>query len=573
MWVTLLGLIVTVFADGSLPSTVEFAKQHNESRLGSAAPMHGARPNHSELARHRHSIRSHPRSMLSALTGDARIYHKDKKAITARSSVVTGKCDECKGAVDYLSLVQASPTGAKSILTLFLLLAWIFMLLWLLNTTAQDYFVPPLKYWARTLHLTPQFAGATLVALGNGAPDLSYMLSITDDLDLLVGGLLGSAMCVVCFGGFLVIITCYFADADHDSKGTKKQPDKLDVRKYSDSLVAFTFNIAYIACVFKDGHVTLIEASIMPLLYLLYIIVLVMRSDGAPYEVEDLGPKRTRQSLDVPPLAGLARPTDAGVSKHVRWILVMPSYAIRWCLIPPADEYWDTWRRIAACSSLPTLAVACIMTDYCGMQDIGPKKQVAVFGTTCALGLLAYVNSSDGPEVPWFYPGITFISKVSSIIVISAIAQELIASLETLGFIQDVPRVFLGTIIIAWGNSIGDMVTLVAMVRSGQERMALTSIFAGPCFNIMVGAGISLALAASRNGGTVELWGISSRCRALVITSIGFLFAVCLVMMFFFKLSDSNQGPRLLPWSVTLLVCYMTFLGSLVVVQSSHTLV
>ncbi len=45
----------------------------------------------------------------------------------------------------------------------------------------------------------------------------------------------------------------------------------------------------------------------------------------------------------------------------------------------------------------------------------------------------------------------------------------------------------LGLTVLAWGNSIGDFSTNMAMARKGLANMALTACYAGPVFNLLVG--------------------------------------------------------------------------------------
>lgn len=44
----------------------------------------------------------------------------------------------------------------------------------------------------------------------------------------------------------------------------------------------------------------------------------------------------------------------------------------------------------------------------------------------------------------------------------------------------------LGLTVLAWGNSIGDFSTNMAMARKGLANMALTACYAGPVFNLLV---------------------------------------------------------------------------------------
>lgn len=44
----------------------------------------------------------------------------------------------------------------------------------------------------------------------------------------------------------------------------------------------------------------------------------------------------------------------------------------------------------------------------------------------------------------------------------------------------------LGLTVLAWGNSVGDMSTNMAMARKGLANMAMTACYAGPVFNLLV---------------------------------------------------------------------------------------
>jgi solute carrier family 24 (sodium/potassium/calcium exchanger), member 6 len=86
------------------------------------------------------------------------------------------------------------------ILSPFMLL-WLVLLFRLLGSTAEDYFSPALEMFSVKLGLPPRFAGVTLLALGNGAADVSATISsITSDpvagYKMSLGALTGAAMVI-----------------------------------------------------------------------------------------------------------------------------------------------------------------------------------------------------------------------------------------------------------------------------------------------------------------------------------------------------------------------------------------
>ena len=68
-------------------------------------------------------------------------------------------------------------------MVILLLAVWLVVLLMLLASTAEDFFVPPLERIARRLQLSPEVAGVTLLAFGNGAPDGRASALVKDSQD------------------------------------------------------------------------------------------------------------------------------------------------------------------------------------------------------------------------------------------------------------------------------------------------------------------------------------------------------------------------------------------------------
>ena len=72
-------------------------------------------------------------------------------------------------------------------------------------------------------------------------------------------------------------------------------------------------------------------------------------------------------------------------------------------------------------------------------------------------------------------------------------ANELVAALETLGEVLGVSDTILGATVLAWGNSVGDLVADVSVARKGYPEMAIAGAYAGPMFNMLVGLGLAMS--------------------------------------------------------------------------------
>eukprot|EP00980_Cylindrotheca_fusiformis_P004391 scaffold925_cov129-Cylindrotheca_fusiformis.AAC.44 len=82
-----------------------------------------------------------------------------------------------------------------------LVILWMVLLFRLLGSTAEDYFSPSLEMFSVKLGLPPRFAGVSLLALGNGAADVSATMSAImgdekNGYKLSLGALSGAAMLV-----------------------------------------------------------------------------------------------------------------------------------------------------------------------------------------------------------------------------------------------------------------------------------------------------------------------------------------------------------------------------------------
>jgi sodium/potassium/calcium exchanger 6 len=86
---------------------------------------------------------------------------------------------------------------------------------------------------------------------------------------------------------------------------------------------------------------------------------------------------------------------------------------------------------------------------------------------------------------------ISTISFVMSIFWIWLFAGIMIDLLKCLGLLTGLPTTLLGLTVLAWGNSIGDLMANTSIARKGYVEMALTGCYASPLFNILLGLGIS----------------------------------------------------------------------------------
>ena len=79
-------------------------------------------------------------------------------------------------------------------------------------------------------------------------------------------------------------------------------------------------------------------------------------------------------------------------------------------------------------------------------------------------------------------------------------ANECVAVLETFGLNLNISSSVLGMTVLAWGNSVGDLVADTALVRQGKSKMAVAGCFGSPLLSDLIGLGLALSSYTSANG-------------------------------------------------------------------------
>uniref|UniRef100_A0AAV1TM55 Sodium/calcium exchanger membrane region domain-containing protein n=1 Tax=Peronospora matthiolae TaxID=2874970 RepID=A0AAV1TM55_9STRA len=186
-------------------------------------------------------------------------------------------------------------------------------------------------------------------------------------------------------------------------------------------------------------------------------------------------------------------------------VLCIPQAALvllRDVTIPLFDN--ESWSCSKACLSPITVPLLVAATSGYTNIDISggrfsyrvPLWQVLVIVGSFVSGIVAlYTHRSHAPRSFKLSSLLLSLAFVACVCWIYAVANELMALLAAVGYITHISNSLLGLTVLAWGNSVGDLITDVSVARAGFSQMAIAGCFAGPVFNILLGLGLPMVLA------------------------------------------------------------------------------
>ena len=226
-----------------------------------------------------------------------------------------------------------------------------------------------------------------------------------------------------------------------------------------------------------------------------------------------------------------------------------------------SDQSWFV--RSAALSS-PFL-VAYFSGGVLSITPLGAS--IAVLAGVILAG--AAWKATKHPQVlnrVWVAAMIGMYGFVVSALWIGLIAEELVGIIHVFGVIAHIKPAVLGVTVLAWGNSLTDLLAniAIAMTAEGGVSMAMTACFAGPLFNILMGLGIGFAVYFRSTGLTEQVLNLD------LVPAIGALFALvnCLALT---SMAVWHRGrlPAVVGWlTIGWYGVYMCFVAGAVMIMT-----
>ncbi|GMK54472.1 hypothetical protein CspeluHIS016_0110580 [Cutaneotrichosporon spelunceum] len=163
--------------------------------------------------------------------------------------------------IPYWDMYEATPTALRPLCLLFFALILLFLFC-SISITASDFFCPNLASMAAYMGLSETTAGVTLLAFGNGSPDVfsTFVAMREGTFGLAAGELIGAATFITSIVVGSIAMVKPFQ--------VPRYPFIRDIAFFMVAVLMFMWTLA-------DGHLTLRESGAMIGLYALYVVVVI----------------------------------------------------------------------------------------------------------------------------------------------------------------------------------------------------------------------------------------------------------------------------------------------------------
>ncbi|KAI8547913.1 hypothetical protein RHMOL_Rhmol07G0232100 [Rhododendron molle] len=469
----------------------------------------------------------------------------------------------------HFCLLHQTPSLSVPSLSLIVLLQF-----YILVRTAQDHFSLTVTKISTHLNLTPSIGAVTLLALGNGAPDVFASVAAvrggsprTGFGAILSAGTFVSALVV----GFVAIHAAPFA---------------VDPAPFIRDVLFYLAAALFLFCVYLSGEIFLWQAVGFVGFYVFFVGIVFWMDLG----MGGGGRKRRGEIENVEVHKGVIIGQDCekngeelgkvegggkrgSLFRQVFWqiskVWEFPVSVLLKLTIPQTSP--SKWNRFYRSANIALCPLALLFSCNSFMPVNHPvifllpnahlPLWLVVLFACSSLALLHFILEKEPPKTEEIY--VVLVSFVMSVFWISTVAGELLNCLAALGALLKLPPALLGLTVLAWGNSVGDLVADVAVAKAGQPAMAMAGCFAGPMFNMLFGLGTALVIqTADIYPKAYELHFHVSIVMAFVFLLLSLMGSLLVVTWYRFRV------PRF--WGFCLVGLYITFIiVSLVIAKYS----
>ncbi|KAL6324279.1 hypothetical protein AAG906_006553 [Vitis piasezkii] len=365
------------------------------------------------------------------------------------------------GLLNYLSLHFCTFHQTHLISIPFLTLV-LLLLFYILVKTAQDRFSIVVTKLCAHLNLSPSMGAVTLLALGNGAPDVFASVAAvrgghprTGFGAILSAGTFVSAFVV----GFVAIYAAPFS---------------VDPSQFVRDVFFYLVAALFLFYVYLSAEIFLWQAIGFVGFYAFFVGFVFWMDLGIGGGKGEVEIEKGLVGSGVFEIGDVLKDVERGKAGF---------------------GFGDALGKISKAWELPVsllLKLTIPQTEPSEWNRFYQSANIALCPLALLYSFLHFIIEKEPPETERM--PVVLVAFIMSVFWISTVAGELLNCLAALGSLLELPPSLLGLTVLAWGNSVGDLVADVAIAKAGQPAMAMAGCFAGPMFNMLVGLGTALVI-------------------------------------------------------------------------------
>ncbi|CAD6190402.1 unnamed protein product [Caenorhabditis auriculariae] len=185
------------------------------------------------------------------------------------------------------------------------------------------------------------------------------------------------------------------------------------------------------------------------------------------------------------------------VFKALSVVKIIPTILFK-LTIPLNETSWSKAMAMILCATCPQFLLFAVQMINLKPFDGSPGLWAYALGLSVILITLVSIFTTLGKEPKFYKEVYSYAGFLMAIAWIYLISSEVVNVVTMLGVVSKISHEVLGLTILAWSNSIGDLIADVSVVKQGYPRMAMAAAIGGPLFNLLMGFGLPFTIARAR---------------------------------------------------------------------------
>ncbi|KAE9417030.1 hypothetical protein Angca_003158 [Angiostrongylus cantonensis] len=206
--------------------------------------------------------------------------------------------------------------------------------------------------------------------------------------------------------------------------------------------------------------------------------------------------------------------------KELKWfnkimsIVKMPAMFVFKLTIPPNECSWS--KAVAVMQAIVAPQWFLFAFQMTTVEPFDGSPALYVYGLVVSLVMVVLLGffTSMMTQPRYYKAVVSYCGFIMSLSWIYFISSEVVNVVTMFGVVSQLSHEVLGLTILAWSNSIGDLVANISVVKQGYPRMAMVAAVGGPLFIVMF-SGICW---------TLKYYLIFADHFAIILSSFSFLF-------------------------------------------------